>query len=57
MSKDLRYLKKNIKMFGNKEKTIIVELKKIVENNDEVIIKLNIDKITFKIIELRRKKC
>lgn len=57
MFNDLRYLKKNIKMFGNREKTIIIDLKRIAENNDEIVIKLNIDRTTFKIIKLRRKKC
>lgn len=57
MFSDLRYLKKNIKMFGNREKTIIIDLKRIAENNDEIVIKLNIDRTTFKIIKLRRKKC
>lgn len=50
------YLRKNLKVRGKGEITISLELKKIIERNDKIIIKLNLGEKPFKIIELRRKE-
>ena len=50
------YLRKNLSIKGKNEITISLELKKIIENNEKIIIKLNLGGKPFKIIELRRKE-
>lgn len=46
--------KRNIKVNGNQNVLIILELKKLIENVDEITVNLTLDGKPFKIIKLRR---